>query len=135
MGAMGADRELNLQQQLLGRLALRVLTPPQLAANLRELAWPEGQKERLPSVALRCVVRPLAVGQAHVEVRRLGQVAEDPVTAVVSEVAPLCRGEEPSGVTPEDLHRRLREDVARQWHEASNREARPDPALLAPEKV
>src|SRR2546426_1937069 len=50
MGAMGADRELKLQENLVGDDSLRVGPAAQLTAKLRELARPEGQKKRLAPI-------------------------------------------------------------------------------------
>src|SRR5262245_44257278 len=58
MGAVGADRELELQEEFVRRLdAVEQveLAPPQLAAELRELARRERQENCLAAVAARGV--------------------------------------------------------------------------------
>src|SRR5438445_1761953 len=55
MGAVGADRELELKKQLVGRLSVGVLAASKLTPELGELAWPEGEKDRLASVCSRGV--------------------------------------------------------------------------------
>src|SRR6266849_7304052 len=55
MGAVGADRELELKKQLVGRLSVGVLAASKFTPELGELAWPEGEKDRLASVCLRGV--------------------------------------------------------------------------------
>src|SRR5437867_321475 len=56
MGAMRADRKLNLKQSLVGRDAPGVAAPAQFTANLRELARPERDGHGLAVVALGLVV-------------------------------------------------------------------------------
>src|SRR5207249_8256406 len=56
MGAVGADRELDLKEQFVGRLAVGVLTAPDLAPKLGEFAWPEGENKGLAPVCLRGIV-------------------------------------------------------------------------------
>ena len=56
VGAMGADRELDLKKQLIGGLSIGVLAASKLATNLGELARPERQKKSLASVSLRGIV-------------------------------------------------------------------------------
>src|SRR2546422_764460 len=56
MGAVGADRELELKKQLVGRLSVGVLPAPQLPPELGELAGPEGEQEGLAAVPLRRVI-------------------------------------------------------------------------------
>src|SRR5260370_13890539 len=53
MGAVGADGELELHEQLGGFLLLEPIVPPaQLGAELRELARPEGQDQRPAGVGV-----------------------------------------------------------------------------------
>src|SRR2546425_7677588 len=56
VGAMGADRELNLKKKLVGGLSIGVLAAPELAAELGELARPERQKKSLAPVPLRGII-------------------------------------------------------------------------------
>jgi len=55
MGAVGADRKLELKKQLVGRLSVGVLAASKLAPELGELARPEGEKKGLAAVCLRGV--------------------------------------------------------------------------------
>src|SRR6266545_2789437 len=56
MGAVGADRELELKKGFVRGDPARVASTAQLSANLRELTRPEGQRHRLSTVPLRVVV-------------------------------------------------------------------------------
>src|SRR6266545_1514350 len=57
MGAVGADRELELQEELVGGLVGQAeVAAPQLTPQLRELARPEGQDAGDAGVSLRVVI-------------------------------------------------------------------------------
>src|ERR1043166_1792437 len=44
MGAVRADGELQLEEELVDRTEIAVLRPPQLSSQLAELRWPERQR-------------------------------------------------------------------------------------------
>src|SRR5690349_18328478 len=56
MRTVRADRELELEQELIGGRPLAVRRPTILAANLAELARPIGQHHRLPGIEQRGAV-------------------------------------------------------------------------------
>src|SRR5579864_8383702 len=65
MGAVGADRELELEERLVGGDASGIAAAAELAPELGELARPERQEDRLAAVVLRLIVRvrgPLGAG-------------------------------------------------------------------------
>src|SRR2546425_4987063 len=81
VGAMGADRELDLKKQLIGGLSIRVLAASKLATDLGELARPERQKKSLPSVSLRGIVgmlRRLDARPREPALRELVLAGEEP---------------------------------------------------------
>src|SRR3954452_15183961 len=59
MGAMGADRKLELEQEFVGGHRFGVSRPPQLTAYLAELTGPVGQRHRLRGVVRRREIRPI----------------------------------------------------------------------------
>src|SRR5215211_5542921 len=59
MRAVRADRELQLEQELVGSRSVRVVRPPVLAAQLAELARPERDQGRIRLVAEIGLVQPI----------------------------------------------------------------------------
>src|SRR5579883_3111316 len=57
MSSVSADCEQNLPQQFVGGLTFSVDSPPELRANLGELAWPVSQNQRSSAVVLSGVPR------------------------------------------------------------------------------
>src|SRR3982750_1834059 len=74
MGAVSADRELQLEKPLGGVDTAGVPAVPELAAKLRELARPERQRERLPRVVLPVVVGAGRPFDARARVPPLGEL-------------------------------------------------------------
>ena len=93
MGAVGADRKLQLNESLVGRYAACIAPPPQLPAYLGELARPERQGQGLADVA-----KPL-VGRAVGEL--IARAGEHPPSELVigARVEPPARLR-PSGLLP-----------------------------------
>src|SRR6266481_1574300 len=65
MGAVGADGELELEEELVGLDALSVIRMPVLAAHLAELAGPVGEDERGALVGERGIVGALRTVEAQ----------------------------------------------------------------------
>src|SRR5262245_58193843 len=74
MSAVGADGELDLQEELVGHLAVGEVAAPELAAQLGELAGPEGEQRRRAAVVHRLVVRVLGVLVARPREPPLGEL-------------------------------------------------------------
>src|SRR5262245_6645717 len=68
MGAVCADDELELKQQLVRRHVSGIVRPPKLPANLTEFAWPVRHDQRLRRVAARGLLR--AAGTIEAKARK-----------------------------------------------------------------
>src|SRR5450756_1839433 len=85
MGAVGANRKLQLKKRFVGGHAARIAAAPDLPAHLGELARPEGQGQRLAAVAQPLVVR--AVGEL---VARAGKQPTGELVIAARVEAPGC---------------------------------------------
>src|SRR5712692_7107285 len=74
MGAVGADRELDLEESLVGGDSAGVSATTQLPTNLRELAWPERDRRGLAGVALHLVIRVIGGLDARPDEPALGEL-------------------------------------------------------------